>query len=72
MATAYDVSKSKLIVYVSAEDYKDIDKNEVLVDGQKAIAKILKIDKTVDESYVSAYKVTLVLDNNNFGKNCRS
>jgi len=68
LATAYDISKSKLIVYVSAEDYNDIAKKDVLVDGQKEIAKILKVDKTVDESYVSAYKVTLVLDNDNFGK----
>ena len=68
IATAYDVSKSKLIVYVSAEDYKNIAKKDVLLDGKTGIAKILKIDETVDTSYVSAYKVTLVLENSNFGK----
>ncbi len=32
------------------------------------IARIEKIDKTPDATYVSAYKVVLLLDNNNFGQ----
>lgn len=68
LATAYDISKSKLLVYVSKEDMENIQNKEIFIDGKKSIAQIEKIDKTVDESYVSAHKVTLVLKNDNFGK----
>ena len=68
LAIAYDISKSKLVVYVSKEDIKNIKNKEVLIDGNNTIAKIEKIDKTVDDSFVSAYKVTLVLQDDNFGK----
>jgi hypothetical protein len=68
LGVAYDTSKSKLIVYASKEDYENIKNKEVFIDGQKGIAKIEKIDETVDENYVSAHKITLVLKNNSFGK----
>jgi len=68
MATAYDISKSKLIVYVSADDYEDIASKKVLVNGKEGIATIEKIDKTLDDTFVSAHKVTLILRDDNFGK----
>lgn len=68
LATAYDISKSKLVIYVSKEDMQNIKDKSILIDGKKSIAKIEKIDKTVDESYVSAHKVTLVVKDNDFGK----
>lgn len=68
LASAYDFSKSKLLVYVSADDYKDIKNKKVLIDGKKDIATIEKIDKTVDDVFVSAYKITLLINNKNFGK----
>lgn len=68
LATAYDTSKSKLIVYVSSDDYNNIDNKEVLINSQKGIAKVEKIDRTVDETYVSAHKVTLTIDDKEFGK----
>jgi len=68
LATAYDISKSKLVVYVSSDDYKDIKNKNIQIDGKNDIATIEKIDKTIDDTYLSAYKVTLVLDDKNFGK----
>ncbi len=68
LATAYDTTKSKLIVYVSSDDYKDIESKEVLINSKKGLANIEKIDRTVDETYVSAYKVTLTIDDKDFGK----
>ncbi|RXJ87227.1 HlyD family efflux transporter periplasmic adaptor subunit [Arcobacter sp. CECT 8985] len=68
LATAYDTTKSKLIVYASEDDYKNIKNKTVLINGKKAIARIEKIDKTLDEEYVSAHKITLVINNHNFGK----
>jgi len=68
LASAYDISKSKLIVYVSDDDYEDIANKKVLINGKANIASIEKIDKTLDETFVSAHKVTLILRDNNFGK----
>ena len=71
LASAYDISKAKLVVYVSSEDIKDIKNKKILLDGKKSKVKIQKQDLTVDETYVSAYKVTILLNEENnkqFGK----
>jgi len=68
LATAYDISKAKLVVYVSSEDRQNIKNKKILLDGKNLQAKIEKIDKTVDETYLSAYKVTLILEDQEFGK----
>ena len=68
IASAYNINKSKLIVYVSADDYENIANKKVLINGKEGIASIEKIDKTLDETYVSAHKVTLTLKDDNFGK----
>lgn len=68
LAVAYDTAKSKLVVYVSSDDYKNIKTKKVLVNGKLGIAKIEKIDKTLDKVFVSAHKVTLTLDDKNYGK----
>jgi len=68
LASAYDISKSKLLVYVSEDDYKDIKNKKVLINGKENMATIEKIDKTLDETFVSAHKVTLILKDDDFGK----
>lgn len=68
LATAYDISKSKLLVYVSKDDYEDIANKKVLINGKADIATIEKIDKTLDETFVSAHKITLTLKDDDFGK----
>lgn len=68
LATAYDTTKSKLIVYVSSDDYQDLENKRVLVNGKSNIASIEKIDKTLDDTFVSAHKVTLTLENTNYGE----
>ena len=68
LATAYDINKSKLVVYVSNDDYEDIANKKVLINGKSDLATIEKIDKTVDETFVSAHKITLTLKDNDFGK----
>ena len=39
-----------------------------MVNGKEGIATIEKIDKTLDETFVSAHKVTLILNDDNFGE----
>jgi len=68
LATAYDINQSKLLVYVSSDDYEDIANKKVLINGKENIATIEKIDKTLDETFVSAHKITLTLKNDNFGE----
>jgi len=68
LASAYDISKSKLLVYVSEDDYKDIKNKKVLINGKENMATIEKIDKTLDETFVSAHKITLILKDDDFGK----
>ncbi|MBU3014924.1 HlyD family secretion protein [Poseidonibacter lekithochrous] len=68
LASTYDISKSKLLVYVSEDDYKDIENKKVLINGKENIATIEKIDKTLDETFVSAHKITLTLKDDDFGK----
>lgn len=68
LATAYDLSRSKIVVYVSSDDYRDIENKKVLINDKEGVARIEKIDKTIDETYVSAHKITLVIQSNNFGE----
>lgn len=68
LATAYDISGSKLTVYVSSDDYQNIQNKKVLIDGKSDIATISKIDKILDDTFISAYKIELKLKSNRFGK----
>ena len=45
LASAYDISKSKLIVYVSEDDYEDIKNKKVLINGEENIALLKKLIK---------------------------
>jgi len=68
LATAYDISSSKIVVYLSSEDYKDLKDKKVLINAKEGIATIDKIDITLDSTFVSAHKVVLKLDDKEFGK----
>ena len=68
LATAYDISKSKVLVYVSRDDYDNIKQKTVLVNGKKGLGIVEKIDIVPDETYVSAYKVTVILKEQSFGE----
>ncbi len=68
LARAYNINKSKLLVYVSKDDYEDIANKKVLINGKGNIAFIEKVDKVIDETFVSAHKVTLILEDDNFGE----
>lgn len=71
LATAYDIKKAKLVIYANKEDYKNIKDKTILIDNQKNKATFYKIDLTPDETYISAYKVELLYDSKEFGKNVK-
>lgn len=65
---AYDLSKSKLEIYVTLEELKDIENKTFIVDGKDDF-KLYKYYKIADDVYISSYKVVLVSDKNiNFSK----
>ena len=68
IATAYDISKAKLVIYLNSEDYKDIKSKEIYLDGKKSDVKIKKLDITPDKTFISAYKLKLEIDSKEFGK----
>ncbi len=68
IATAYDTSKAKLVLYLNKEDYKDIKSKEIHLDGKKSNATIKKLDITPDKTFISAYKAEIEIDSKDFGQ----
>jgi len=68
IAELYDVSSSKIVVYVLKEDLKDIKKKKVFIDGKLSDAKVIKKDITVDPKYMTSYKVEIKSSIKEFGK----
>lgn len=68
IATAYDTSKAKLVLYLNKEDYKDIKSKEIHLDGKKSNVTIKKLDITPDKTFISAYKAEIEIDSKDFGQ----
>lgn len=68
IATAYDISNAKLVVYLNSEDFKEIKNKEIFLNGKKSTAKIKKLDIIPDKTFISAYKLELEIDSKEFGK----
>lgn len=68
LATAYDISSAKAVVFVSRDDCENIEKKKILIDGKQNVAKIYKIDKIQDETMISAYRVEIILESSEFGR----
>lgn len=62
-------NKSQIIFYINQNDLKlFIDKKfEITIDNNKIVYDDIKIDKSVDDVYISSYKVIITFDNKNFG-----
>jgi hypothetical protein len=62
--TAEDQSSSKVVIYVDAEDIKNIQNKKILINGnENHNYKISKFSNSTDSTFISSYKVELV-DNN--------
>ncbi|MGD9553629.1 MAG: hypothetical protein AB7D96_01790 [Arcobacteraceae bacterium] len=68
IATAYDISKAKLIVYLNKEDYDNVLSKTIYLNGKQSDAKIKKLDITPDTTFISAYKAEIEIDSQNFGE----
>jgi len=60
---AYDLTKGKLIIYVSKNELKNIKSKLIYIDGTKSDLKIDKIFKITDSKHLSSYKVEIILSN---------
>lgn len=68
IATAYDISRAKLIVYLNKEDYDNVLSKTIYLNGKQSDAKIKKLDITPDTTFISAYKAEIEIDSQNFGE----
>lgn len=67
LLNAYDISKSKVTIYVNQNDYKNIQNKKIYINDKKTDFKIYKQDITTDKTYVSSYKVEILIDSKEFG-----
>lgn len=68
LAKLQDKRKSRLIIYVTYDDYKNIKNKTVYIDGKKANVNFIAVDDTPDSVYISSYKVQLESSRKDFGK----
>lgn len=68
IATAYDTTKAKLVIYLNSEDYKNIHSKEIFLDGKKSNAKLKKLNIIPDKIFISAYKAEIEIDSKEFGQ----
>ncbi|CAA6809380.1 MAG: Unknown protein [uncultured Sulfurovum sp.] len=57
-----DTSRSKLVIFVEAEDLIDIESKSIYLDGEKSEYKIDKAWRVADEKFISSYRVEIVMD----------
>lgn len=70
---AYDFKKTKITLYLSKNEIKNIRNKEIYIDGEKSDFRVSKIFKIKDTNKISRYKVELEKTNKNiedifFGK----
>jgi multidrug resistance efflux pump len=62
LAVVDDTSKAKLVIFVPSEIARGIEKRTVYIDGKKSDATIHRVWKVADDTYMSSYRVEIVLD----------
>ena len=61
LATIQDISKAKLVIYLSEDELKDIDKKRIFINGKETNLKFSKIWKVADKKYISSYRAEIIL-----------
>jgi multidrug resistance efflux pump len=57
---AYDISRSRITIYLTREDLKDIKNKTIIVNGQEGKYTIESVMNVADKKFVSSYKLELV------------
>ncbi len=62
VATVMNLDRGKLILYLAADEIKDINKKKVFINGkEESSAKITKVWRVADSQYISSYRVEVEL-----------
>ncbi|WP_200762237.1 hypothetical protein [Nitrosophilus alvini] len=58
---AADISKGKIIIYLSAEELENIENKKIYINGKETNYKISKIWRVADNVHISAYRAEIVV-----------
>ena len=61
LAILQNITKAKLIIFLSEDELKDIDKKRIYLDGKKTNLKFSKVWRVADKKYISSYKAEIIL-----------
>jgi hypothetical protein len=61
LATIKDVSRAKLVLFLEAEELKDLDNKTVYLDGEKSKYKVSKVWNVTDEKFISSYRAEIYM-----------
>ena len=62
LAVVDDLSRGKLVVYLSPEELKSLEKKKIWIDGKATDLSFDKIWKVTDEKYISSYRAEIVME----------
>ena len=65
LARVDDLSRGKLVLYLSLEEVDQIKNKKIFLDGKPSNAKIKKVWKVADDVHLSSYRVEVVVNNPN-------
>ncbi len=61
LAVVDDLRRAKLVIYLSADEVKNLDKLSLWLNGKKSDLNFSKIWKETDDTYLSSYRAEIVL-----------
>jgi len=70
LAQVQDLSKGKLVLFLEAEEIKEIKSKTIYIEGKLSKFKVSKIWKVADEKFISSYRTEILINNpkTNFSK----
>ena len=63
LAQIKDLTKAKLVIFLEADEIKDIKSKTIYIDDKATKYKISKIWSVADEKFISSYRTEIVVDN---------
>ncbi len=61
LADIADVSRAKVIIYLSAQELEGIEHKKIYIDGKPSKAKFEVIEKITDPNYITQYRAKIIL-----------
>ncbi len=61
LAQVEDASRAKLVLFLEAEELKELEEKTIYLDGEKTTYKVDKVWKIADEKFISSYKAEIYI-----------